>query len=270
MPVHDTEPFYAAINRKAPNMPATITYLTTVDATARYPDDECRGAFDGAVPTLHQTAAIEVMARSLGDDSTLFVSRDWEGFLIVMEERPGPGHVTFDVITLTDDGRAGFGGVNHPTYMPVHDLVAQAHGQRRAWEAKHGTHTMGRPPVHVAWDGGPTLDALHVLPTRWNGWAIPVMTRAQVEALITAADGLANDYPHDTDRLSLDGDTLVVTPPAHAGPDSAGNVTDDMSLDPSRIEPVHGEYVIDLGWTFDIVDDFRGSDDGVGQVIPPR
>jgi len=97
------------------------------------------------------------------------------------------------------------------------------------------------PSVMVAWEMGPALDALRILPARWNGWAVPVMGRAQVEALIACQP--AHEYPEDCEVLSFDGDTLIVTPPTHAGP-----------LDPARIEPRDGEYVLDLGWTFDTIE----------------
>lgn len=101
--------------------------------------------------------------------------------------------------------------------------------------------------LRVAWDMGPELEAERILDQRWNGWAVPVMTRPQVEALIAASAALAAAAPDDAEQLAMVGEIFVIDAPESA--------KEHADIEPSQIHPeADGLYVIDLGWTFVVVE----------------
>lgn len=115
-----------------------------------------------------------------------------------------------------------------------------------------------RANVRVAWEMGPTLDAVQVLDARWQGWwCVPVMTRPQVVAMMQAMEEMIADVPgvnaEDFEAFAWaeNGTSLLVT---HPDSDTDTPTLIHRGEADGRFP---GLYVIDLGWTFDTVDPDR-------------
>jgi hypothetical protein len=93
---------------------AVLTVLTPDDSEVAtlYPEDEDAKGI-GPLPAGIQ-ARLDELGRLLERDTTITLIRDWEGSAYGLGDAEGDPR--FEVLAFTEDGRVGYGGVNHPAY----------------------------------------------------------------------------------------------------------------------------------------------------------
>lgn len=99
---------------------------------------------------------------------------------------------------------------------------------------KKDTQTWRSAKIYAEWNDN-TYDG-QISDQHWNGWVIPRFNRQVAERIVTDQELIHNQYP-ESDKMEWDGDTILVTNPAHPN-------------EPFRIQPVDGWYYIGDSWTW--------------------
>lgn len=97
-------------------------------------------------------------------------------------------------------------------------------------------------PGHVTIDHEDIFEAAHIPDFRWNGFACPLFTRTQAEAVVNWANRAAEEFP-DSATFAWEGDNLFEFC-------DYGNGTELTLINPRRW---HGTYLYPIadGWAWD-------------------
>ena len=75
---------------------------------------------------------------------------------------------------------------------------------------------------------------------RWNGWAVPIVTKATAEQIVADMNATRDPSDEDSDVLTWDGATIVRHQPAYA---------DEADYTPERTDADDdGNYCISFDW----------------------